>query len=257
MEIEVQRWEHKFEIRPGVWVYVPSVKTSELGERILQSIRNKWIPPLYFYHLRTGGHLKAARLHLKSSFIAVIDIKHFFQSTSRSRITRDLKAYFTYSQAREIAKFSTVKNLSDTPHKHILPFGFVQSPMLATFCLDKSHLGSLLRRLNKHPNVKLSVYMDDVIISSNDIVQLQTTYDEILLAMDKSGYQVNMIKTQAPSSLIKVFNLYLSKGNLKVTSQKMRDFLIDFYASDYEPHKIGVKNYVESVNPEQAKLLKL
>lgn len=257
MEIEVQRWEHKFKIRPGVWVYVPSVETSELGERILQAIRNKWIPPLYFYHLRTGGHLKAARLHLKSCFIAVIDIKQFFQSTSRSRITRDLKAYFTYSQAREIAKFSTVKNLSDSPHKHVLPFGFVQSPMLATLCLDKSHLGSLLRRLNKNPNVKLSVYMDDVIISSNDIVLLQTVYDEILLAMDKSGYQANMIKTQKPSSLIKVFNLNLSKGVMKVTSQKMSDFLIDFYASNYEPHKIGVKNYVESVNLEQSKLLRL
>lgn len=257
MEIEVQRWEHKFEIKPGVWVYVPTAEASEVGERILQAIRNKWIPPLYFYHLRTGGHLKAARLHLKSDFLAVVDIKQFFQSTSRSRVTRDLKAYFTYPQAREISKISTVRNLSNSPHKHVLPFGFVQSPMLATLCLDKSHLGSLLRRLNKHPNVKLSVYMDDVIISSNDLIQLQNVYDEILVAMDKSGYQPNLVKTQAPSMLIKVFNLSLGRGGMKVTPQKMSDFLIDFYASDYEPHKIGVRNYVETVNPEQAKLLKL
>ncbi|EKP28182.1 reverse transcriptase [Klebsiella michiganensis] len=44
---------------------------------------------------------------------------------------------------------------------------------------------------------------------------------------------------------------------MKVSPQKMSDFIIDFYASDYEPHKIGVKNYVETVNPAQAKLLKL
>lgn len=257
MAIDVQRWKHKFELKPGIWVYVPNAEASKHGERILQEIRCKWIAPLYFYHLRTGGHLKAARLHLKSDFFAVVDIKQFFQSTSRSRITRDLKTYFTYPQAREISKFSTVKNLSSSSHQHVLPFGFVQSPILATLCLDKSHLGCLLRRLNKHPNVKLSVYMDDVIISSNDLVQLQTAYDEILVAMDKSGYQANLIKTQAPSSQIKVFNLNLSKGVMKVTSQKMSDFLIDFYASDYEPHKIGVKNYVESVNPGQAKLLKL
>lgn len=257
MAIDVLRWEHKFELKPGIWVYVPSADASKLGERILQEIRNKWIPPLYFYHLRTGGHLKAARSHLKSDFLAVIDIKNFFQSTSRSRITRDLKAYFTYSQAREISKISTVRNLSSSSHQHVLPFGFVQSPILATLCLDKSYLGCLLRRLNKHPNVKLSVYMDDVIISSNDLIQLLSAYDEILVAMEKAGYQANMIKTQPPSSLIKVFNLNLSKGVMKVTSQKMSEFLIDFYASDYEPHKIGVKNYVEAVNPEQAKLLKL
>ncbi len=64
MTIEVQRWEDKFEIKPGVWVYVPSVEARKVGGKILQAVRNKWIPPLYFYHLRTGGHLKAARLHL-------------------------------------------------------------------------------------------------------------------------------------------------------------------------------------------------
>ena len=74
MTIEVQRWEDKFEIKPGVWVYVPSVEARKVGGKILQAVRNKWIPPLYFYHLRTGGHLKAARLHLKSDFFAVVDI---------------------------------------------------------------------------------------------------------------------------------------------------------------------------------------
>mgnify|MGYP006998787734 FL=1 len=44
---------------------------------------------------------------------------------------------------------------------------------------------------------------------------------------------------------------------MKVTSQKMSDFLIDFYSRNYEPHRIGVKNYVEAVNPGQAKLFKL
>ncbi|EGK6000049.1 reverse transcriptase [Escherichia coli] len=257
MTIEVQRREDKFEIKPGVWVYVPSVEARKVGGKILQAVRNKWIPPLYFYHLRTGGHLKAARLHLKSDFFAVVDIKQFFQSTSRSRITRDLKSYFTYSQAREISTFSTVRNLSHSPHKHVLPFGFVQSPILATLCLDKSYFGSLLRRLNKHHDLKLSVFMDDVIISSNDLAQLQAAYDEALVAMRKSGYQANMSKTQAPSSKISVFNLTLSKGVMKVTSQKMSDFLIDFYSSNYEPHRIGVKNYVEAVNPGQAKLFKL
>lgn len=61
----------------------------------------------------------------------------------------------------------------------------------------------------------------------------------------------------AMSVEVSVFNLTLSKGVMKVTSQKMSDFLIDFYSSNYEPHRIGVKNYVEAVNPGQAKLFKL
>ncbi|WP_310608421.1 reverse transcriptase domain-containing protein [Buttiauxella brennerae] len=257
MAIEIHRWKHKFEIRPAVWVYVPTKESKKFGSQILNAVRFKWTPALYFYHLRTGGHLAAARLHLNNEFFAVIDIKQFFQSTSRSRITRELKTYFTYPQAREIAKYSTVKNPLNEHHKHVLPFGFVQSPILATLCLDKSYVGKLLRDLNKKSAIRLSVYMDDVIISSNDLPLLERSFQDILKALEKSDYRVNTQKSQPPSPQITVFNLVIQKGSLKVMPQRMSDFLIDVYASNYEPHKLGIANYVKSVNQKQATLFKI
>ena len=256
MTLELQRWKHKFEIKPGVWVFAPSPEAVKNGSKILNAVRKHWNPPLYFFHLRTGGHLKAARLHLKNTYFAVVDIKQFFLSTSRRRVTRCLNEYFSYEKAREISRYSTVKNPSSGLHKYVLPFGFVQSPILATLCLDKSYLGSLLRKLSRKGTMKLSIYMDDVFISSNDFQTLQTTYQEILQAMEKSGYKLNLKKSQPPSNKIVVFNISLRHGNMSVTAERLSEFLIDFYASNDEQHKLGIANYVRSVNLEQAKLFR-
>jgi hypothetical protein len=42
----------------------------------------------------------------------------------------------------------------------VLPYGFVQSPILASLALDKSKLGKLLRKLNGRTDITVSVYVD-------------------------------------------------------------------------------------------------
>jgi hypothetical protein len=46
----------------------------------------------------------------------------------------------------------------------VLPFGFVQSPLMAGLCLANSKLGATLARLAKKFTV--TVYVDDIVIST-------------------------------------------------------------------------------------------
>lgn len=119
-----ERWIHKFELKKDKWVYVPSELTRSEGIKILNSLSTKWTPPVYFYHFRKGGHIEALKVHLDSYYFAYIDLKGFFNSTSRSRVSRALKEFYSYEQARNIAKMSTIKNPTDSRLAHILPFGF-------------------------------------------------------------------------------------------------------------------------------------
>ncbi len=122
------RWISKFQIKPNSWVFVPTEEMIQYGLNLKQSIQKHWTPPDYYYHLRNGGHVKALKIHTESQYFIFLDIKDFFDSINRSRITRCMKKYFGYDKAREIAIGSTVKSNK----KFILPFGFVQSPIIAS-----------------------------------------------------------------------------------------------------------------------------
>ncbi|CVF69600.1 TPA: reverse transcriptase domain-containing protein [Serratia liquefaciens] len=250
----MDKWQHKFEIKEGQWVYVPTKIMLEFGKRLHNKVREKWTSPLYFYHMRDGGHVAAARKHINSEYFALIDIKSFFESTSQSRVTRELKHIFPYKDARKIAKLSTVRNPMVHGTKFIIPYGYPQSPILATLCLHKSYCGGLFSSINKSGNVLLSVYMDDIIISGNDLNVVAATYTLLSEALKKSGYSMNSTKSQSPAKKIKVFNLELSHQSLRVSSQRIVEFLIA-YAKSTDPNEMaGIAAYVSSVNAEQAKL---
>ena len=250
----MDKWQHKFEIKKGQWVYVPTKSMLKFGKKLHQKIKAKWTPPLYFYHMRDGGHVASARKHINSQYFALIDIKGFFESTSQSRVTRELKNIFKYKDAREIAKLSTVKNPMGNGTKYVIPYGYPQSPILATLCLHKSYCGNLFRSINKSGSVIISVYMDDIIISGNDLNLLTTTYSSLSDALERSGYIMNSVKSQSPTKMLKVFNLELSHQSLRVSPKRIVEFLIAYAKSTSFYEREGIAAYVRSVNNDQAKL---
>lgn len=140
-------WDQKFELAPGKWVFVPSAESRRRGEHIASEIKKKWQPPPYFYHCHQGGHVEAVKRHLASRYLCCIDIENFFTSINRSRVTRALKKYFGYEAAREFTKDSVIRLIADSSSRYILPFGFLQSPIIASICLDESALGRALHKL--------------------------------------------------------------------------------------------------------------
>ena len=250
------KWEHRFELKKDKWVYVPTKEMRLYGTEIHNHLRAKWIPPLYFYHLRDGGHVACAKKHLHNRYFALIDIKNFFESTGQSRLTRELKTYLTYNNARQVAKLSTVRNPLPERPKYIIPYGYPQSPILSTFCLHKSFCGNLFKQLHVNPDIDISIYMDDIILSANDLSSCESAYRLLSEGLERSGYPMNTLQSQFPSEKIHVFNLELKHNSLRVLPFRLIEFLIAYTKSKNRHERKGIASYVGSVNTDQAKLFK-
>jgi hypothetical protein len=162
-----RRWLHKFELKPGCWVFVPDDETIERGREIKREIEAHWAVPPYYSHLNPGGHVEALRKHLGSNLFIRADINKFFNKISQTRVTRNLKKILgSYKLARQIAVESVVRLPNSSEKTFILPFGFVQSAIIASLCLRNSALGNYLEDLSCN-GFSVSVYMDD----DNNIVQ--------------------------------------------------------------------------------------
>ncbi|NTU72716.1 reverse transcriptase [Candidatus Roizmanbacteria bacterium] len=251
-----QKWVSKFEIKPGSWVFVPSSQSISSGNRIKADIERIWQPPKNYFHLRNGGHVTAIKMHCRSRSFIHLDIKDFFGSINRSRVTRCLKQYYSYAVARIIANQSTVLLPESSPAKFILPFGFVQSPIIASLCLHKSYLGETITKLSNTVGINLSVYMDDIIISLNDQQKADMVLERVQDAAERSSFLLNPAKTEGPAEQITSFNINLSHDNIEIEQERFDKFKNDYNSATANSHqKQGYKNYIKSVNPNQSTLL--
>ena len=134
---------------------------------------------------------------------------------------------------------------------HILPYGFVQSPILASVALDMSKLGACLRVLAKQKQFKVSVYVDDIIISGNDAQTLALAVDKILQRAEEASFPIGALKREGPCETITAFNIELSQQSLNITPERMGVFRERYSAAETESVKAGILAYVDAVNPLQ------
>ncbi len=250
-----ERWNSKFQIREGVWLFVPTEETINKGLLVKQQIEDRWHAPEHYYHLRRGGHIRALQKHLKNKYFIHLDIQNFFGQINRSRVTRSLKEHISYEKAREIAVESTARLPESAVVKYILPFGFVQSPIIASVCLSKSALGRHLSRLAKQKNFAVSVYMDDILISGNDPEELKIQLALTQVASEKSGLPLNAKKQEGPDVSVTAFNIRISQNLLEIIPSKLQEFVSSYLSSTNEHQRAGILNYVLSVNHLHVDLL--
>lgn len=244
------KWSSKFELKPGKWVFVPTAGSVVEGKKIKKAIETCWTPPSYYFHLRAGGHVEALRSHLAHENFLRIDIKDFFGSINRTRITRCLKSKFSYSIARAYANASTVPDPAGAK-RIIIPFGFVQSQIVAAVCLAESALGIYLDKLALNKAVALTVYVDDIIVSTSDAVLLDKVLQDIEAAAKRANFVLNADKQDGPGAGITAFNIVLAKGAMEVEAERLNKFKEAIAAATSENQRQGIKSYVTSVNAEQ------
>ena len=247
-----ERWSSKFQIKKGVWVFVPTEKTIAQGLLIKQLIEDRWSAPGHYYHLKKGGHVRALRVHTEHRYFIHLDIQNFFGQINRSRVTRSLKEHVPYEQAREIAVESTVRLPESAELKYILTFGFVQSPIIASICLSKSALGRYLFRLKHRKDLAVSVYMDDILVSGDNPEVLLQELERIKMAAEKSGLPLNEKKQEGPTERVKAFNINLSQSLLEISPDRLRELSDTYVWSTNAAQRAGILNYVLSINPNQA-----
>lgn len=245
------RWTVKFEVKPGSWVYVPTKQVADYGRRIHDELLKRYRCPRYYFHLQSGGHLAALQHHVDDRFFAHLDIRNFFGSISRTRITRSLKDILSYPIARDVAKKSTVPVSNGQSYSHCLPYGFVQSPLLASICLHRSHLGTVIERLHQTGYVRISLYMDDLIVSGMNEFITKMAFELIKKAAPKSHFELNQTKEAKTQPLIECFNIRLSHRCLEITNNRLISLAEQYRASDNDFVHDGITGYIKSVNPAQ------
>ncbi|HWE77571.1 MAG TPA: reverse transcriptase domain-containing protein [Pseudolabrys sp.] len=245
---------HRFALPKGHQVFVPSTQARHEGSEIQAGVRRQWRAPPYYYHLRVGGHVSALKVHLANQIFATLDICGFFDSVTRSKIHRALRRIGVQQEpAREIAQRSTVEK-TDGRRNFSLPYGFVQSPILASPALDKSGLGRVMKAVARSNHTKLTSYVDDIILSGIEEDAVEASRLALIAAAQNSGFAINIDKSQRCASEVTAFNIRLSNGSMAITERRMQEFETALERSD--PRKaVGIVSYVRSVNHSQAEEL--
>jgi hypothetical protein len=242
------KWLSRYEFKQHKWIFVPTPESVVEGTKIKSELTKRWSIPSFYFHLRNGGHVGALREHLDNKYFLRVDIQNFFSSISRGRVTRCLKPLVGYLNAREFAHLSTVR--SPINHSTIIPFGFIQSQIIASICLQGSALGVYLEKLHRDPSITVTVYVDDLIISAKDEDLLQSVWIELLEKATKSQFTFNQSKSHAPAEEISAFNIILRNGSLKIDDRRLDLFRHEIAGGS--PEKIaGISSYIRSVNPDQ------
>lgn len=195
-------------------------------------------------------------MHLHNRCFATLDISGFFDSVTRSKIHRALRSIgIGHPRAWYIAQESTVEK-SRRKRDFSLPYGFVQSPILASLALDRSALGRRMKVLARSNHIRLSCYVDDVILSGVEEEAVESGHMMLIEAARSSGFIINPIKSQLPGPEITAFNVVLSNGEMAITAGRMHQFESDLLHST-PSIAAAIIAYVGSVNRLQADRLRI
>ncbi len=89
--------------------------------------------------------------------------------------------------------------------------------------MDKSAIGLFLRNLDKR--ITLSVYVDDIILSSNDRDILDQEYRRLVSAINQSGLILNEEKSHGAEKSLTAFNINLEDGDLEIENSRFTEFM--------------------------------
>ena len=130
-----------------------------------------------------------------------------------------------------------------------LPFGFVQSPIVASVVLAKSALGTTIRKLQQQ-GVNVTVYVDDIVVSSSSKTIVNDAVFTLEEGANTSGFAFNPDKTQPPRRKVTSFNIEFGSGTMKVLNERMLEFENAIRTGNSDVIK-GILGYVNSVNALQ------
>lgn len=219
MPVAFLNYEYKYQ-KNGKPVFAPNDRGARIGNDLKRKINRAFQFDPFYYHFRKGGHVAALHAHRGHRFFARLDLERYFYSISKSRVQRVLSESGIL-RARHYAKWSCVRNPFDEP-RYSLPYGFVQSPIIATLVMMRSGVGDFLRTVG--PDVTASVYMDDISLSSNDEELLRQTFATLRVRLEEANFIINMSKVREPGPAIDLFNCDLRSGHTSVKKSRVDQF---------------------------------
>lgn len=219
MTVEFRNFEYRYD-RQRKPIFVPNDLGYRIGRDIKRRVESAVVFHPMFFHLHRGGHVAALHAHRVHRYFAKIDLERYFYSIPRSKVQRALSS-IGIKRSRHYAKWSCIRNPYLDP-SYSLPYGFVQSPILATLVMAVSALGKHLR--DAPANVTVSVYMDDISLSSDSMTDLRSFFDATLKCIDETNFIVNDAKVRLPGPALDLFNCNLQFERTVVLPERIAEF---------------------------------
>lgn len=233
MAVAFENIAYRYLNRKGKPVFVPTDRCRKIGDQVMGLVRDRVAFDPHYYHFAGGAHIAALHALRERRFFARLDLRNFFYSVGRNRVKADLKA-IGVDQAERFARWSCVPNPYDEP-KYSLPYGFPQSPLLATLRLSRSALGAAIGALPKE--VTRSIYIDDIAVASDDRHAVEEAFATLTGAVAESGFSLNEAKSRGPCEAIDLFNCDLAQE----VSVVREDRVAEFYAG--QPNQRAVSAF--------------
>lgn len=240
-------YEYSFEVRPGKPVFIQRADALGRGQALTASIEAVYKPSDLFFHFRRrGGHVGAMKRHLQSAYFSRFDLRDFFDHVTRGKVVRSLKKIGWSNKGAFSAAYDSVVVRDG---RAILPFGFHQSPLLATLVLEHSLLGVYLQELSRLGCV-VSVYMDDILLSSNDRAKLEEWSATLITVASEAGFPVSEQKIAVALDQADIFNCSVSQGSVRFLDHRMRKFLED-HDEGSGAAKAAIERYILAVSADE------
>lgn len=221
MSVSFQNFDYTYR-RKGKPVFAPSELGRKIGQDIKQQVERAYSFDDFVFHMQSGGHVGALHFHRDHRYFARVDIENFFYGIARNRVQGALSD-LGIRRARHYAKWSCVKNPYGHP-TYALPYGFVQSPILASLVLMESGVGEFLREISTGSRVRPSVYMDDISLSADNFDDLTMVFDALQNIMAASGFQISVEKLRKPALAMDIFNCDIRQGHSEVLVERIAAF---------------------------------
>lgn len=219
MTVKFETYRYSY-LRNNKPIFVPSDRGKKIGHELKKLVETAVTFDSFFYHLREGGHVMALHAHRRHRYFARADISRFFYGVGRNRVARIIYE-IGIPRAGTYAKWSCVKNPYGDP-RYSLPYGFVQSPILATLVLMRSAVGTFLRNLPE--TVTSSVYVDDISLSCDNKAEIDEAFSGLLDIIKTSNFKISENKTQAPANQITLFQCNLTHQQTTVRDERCSEF---------------------------------
>lgn len=219
MPVRFENFDYSFLLK-GKRVFKPNERGVRIGHDVKAKVEAAYSFDPFVFHMREGGHVSALHSHRSHSFFARLDVENFFYGVGRNRVARALRQ-IGLERSNHYARWSTVKNPYDGP-SYALPYGFVQSPILATLVMMTSPVGDYLRSIPEA--VTASVYMDDIALSGNDEAQLTNVFEALREVLVESNFAISVPKLRPPSASMDLFNCDISNAHTSVREDRRAEF---------------------------------
>lgn len=250
----MRNYKARIQLAPGKWAFEQHDTFADAARIEIRKIAKKWSAPSYFYHLQKGGHVAAVRSHLNNHYFGKIDLRRFFEQVTRNRVIKRLMGIgFSRIDAQDFAVASTILRPSDH-EKFVLPYGFVQSPLLASLDLDGTALGRQIAVLNGR-GYAVSAYVDDIVVSGADEAGTSAALQDLRKAAEDSLLLINEEKSAPVGPSLTAFNIDFRHGHMEITAARLKEFDERIHIYGPSDETLAIYGYVRTVNSDQAAAL--